>query len=79
MGSNCGPRYRLKVQTLAVSENRTIIDLPAGAEVVALEPIAVEPSEEKNKLVVIEWQGRKLKMFAVDLVNRGERTEGAAE
>jgi hypothetical protein len=65
-------RYRLKRQTLAVTEDRNILEIPAGAEIVLLEPM--EPSEEKNRLLTIEWRGEKLKMFAVDLLARGERT-----
>jgi hypothetical protein len=72
-----GPRYRLKRQTIAVSEDQhLIVDLPPGAEVVLLEPL---DTSERNSQVLVEWQGRKLKMFGVNLKVRGERADHAAE
>lgn len=68
-----GDRYRLKVRTLAVVSNQEgIVDIPAGDEVVVLDSLDGVPLES-TKEVHVEWRGRKLQMFAVDLHQRGER------
>lgn len=70
------PRYRPKVQTLAVSEDRQIVELPPGAEIVLLEPIGTSEKKRASDRVV----GRpETQDFALDLCDRGERADSAAE
>jgi hypothetical protein len=67
-------RFRLKAQMMAVSDKHTIIDIPAGAEVVLLDSIEVStPTPELNRQVNIQWRGQTVKLFAVDLFERAER------
>jgi autotransporter translocation and assembly factor TamB len=67
-------RFRLKAQMMAVSDKHTIIDIPAGAEVVLLDSIEVStPTPELNRQVNIQWRGQTLKLFVVDLFERAER------
>jgi hypothetical protein len=68
-----GDRYRLKVRTLAVVSNQEdIVDIPAGDEIVVLPSLDAVPLESMKE-VDVEWRGRKLRVFAVDLHKRGER------
>ena len=68
-----GDRYRLKVRTLAVVSNQEdIVDIPAGDEVVVIHSLGDVPLES-TKEVDVEWRGRRLRVFAVDLHKRGER------
>ena len=67
-------RFRLKIQLMAVSEKHTIVDIPAGSEVVLLDSIEVStPTPELNRRVNIEWRGQTLKLFAIDLFEKAER------
>lgn len=60
-----GDRYRLKVRTLAVVSNqKDIVDIPAGDEVVVLHSLDGAPLES-TKEVDVEWRGRRLRLFAV--------------
>ena len=76
--NHSGQRFRLKVQIMAVSvaNKPTIVDVPAGAEVMVLDPIDVDPSEATRQ-VNIDWRGQRLKVFAIDLRDRAARVESA--
>jgi len=67
-------RFRLKAQLMSVSEDRTIIDIPAGPEVVLLDSIEVATPTEAAKQVTIEWRGQRLKLFAIDLFQESRPT-----
>jgi hypothetical protein len=66
-------RFRLKIQLMAVSEDRTIIAIPAGSEVVLLDSIEVSTPTDPPKQVSVQWLDQKLKLFAIDLFERAER------
>ena len=69
-----GMRYRLNTPTLAIlSEHgqRIPITIPQGGIV-----RVVGPTYDDRQLVDIEWEGKKLLMFAVDLRERGELVDG---
>ena len=72
---NTHTRYRLKRQTIGVSEeSHMIVEIPEGAEIILLERI---DTSERNSRVTVEWEGQRIKIFAIDLKARGERVEGA--
>jgi len=67
-------RFRLKSPTIAVAHSRgneDIFHLPADAEITVLNPL--DGSDVPNRMVEIEWLNRRLRMFAVDIQERGER------
>ena len=67
-------KFRLKSETMAVvveAEKSTIIRLPPGATVTVLD--GLNDSTEPNRQVEVEWQGKSFKMFAVDILARGEK------
>ena len=64
-----GKRYRLKTPTLAILDqdgHKLPLTIPLGAEVRVVEPIY------ENKLLDVEWEGKRVLMFALDLRERGE-------
>jgi len=70
-----GHRYRLKTPTLAIMDHdghRLPVTIPVGGVVLV---VAGLPHEDR--LVDVEWEGKRLLMFAVDLRDRGELAEGA--
>jgi hypothetical protein len=67
-------KFRLKAATLAIAtengENR-MVRLEDGEEITVLNRL--DESRELNRQVDIEWNGKRLKMFAIDVLDRGER------
>ena len=69
-----GVRYRLKTPTLAVmrQDGRQLpLTIPQGGIV-----SVIGPTYDDRQIVDVEWEGKKLLMFAVDLRDRGEPIEG---
>jgi hypothetical protein len=66
-------RFRLKIQLLGVSENRTIVEIPSGSEVVLLDSVEVSTLMEHTKRVSVKWRDQKLMLFAIDLFEKAER------
>ena len=65
-----GKRYRLNTPTLAIMVHdgqHSSVTVPAGDIV----QVTDGPLDE-NRLVEVEWEGKVLLMFAVDLRERGE-------
>jgi hypothetical protein len=48
---------------------RTVVQIPAGAEITVWEGIEPNPS---NRMVASEWDGETIQVFAVDVYERGE-------
>lgn len=70
-------RYRLEKETIAVQEDGTAlrpVRLPAGSEIIVLG--ALEASDAPNRQVTIFWTDQSLRMFAVDILERGTRIDG---
>ena len=59
------------IATLHQHGRRSIVHVPAGALITVCGPL--NESKEANRQVEVEWQGQTLKMFAVDILERGER------
>jgi hypothetical protein len=69
-----GERYRLTTPTLAIwsrDGHRIPMTIPNGGIV-----RVTGATYDDRQLVDIEWEGKKLLMFAVDLRDRGELVEG---
>jgi hypothetical protein len=64
-----GKRYRLKTATLAImnDDERLSVMVPAGA---VIQVTAVPPDE--NRPVDVEWEGKAMMMFTIDLRERAE-------
>jgi hypothetical protein len=45
--------------------------IPAGAEVVVVDTIPVDPTDPKRK-VNVEWDGRSVTILAIDICEQGE-------
>jgi hypothetical protein len=70
-----GLRFRLKASTIAVARrvNRAeILYVPKDAEILVLDDIALGEADPPNRQVSIEWEGRVICMFVVDILERGE-------
>jgi len=69
-----GQRYRLNTSTLAIVNGdgqHSPVTVPAGSivEVVA-GPL------DGNRLIDVEWEGKTLMMFTIDIRERGELLDG---
>ena len=53
------------------------IIIPAGSEIVSVEPIEARTGFDHSAFVGVEWDGKTVRMFLLDLVERGERVQGA--
>jgi hypothetical protein len=70
-------RFRLKTATIAIADEggrERLLHVPAGAEIVVTESLE---GEAPNRQVTAQWGRKTLTMFAVDILERGERVEGA--
>ena len=75
-----GSTFRLKSATIAtvIQDGKwTAVQIPSGAEVSAIGAIPVQESDGKHQQIEIQWQGRTMKMFLVDLQERGEPIQNA--
>jgi hypothetical protein len=72
-----GQRFRLTTPTLAIfieTGRETISYIPAGAEIVVNVSLG---GEAANRQVNAEWEDKTVRMFAVDILERGKRIQGA--
>lgn len=68
-----GKRYFLRKTTLAILEqngHKIPLTIPLGAEVWVVD------AADENQLVNVEWEGKRVLMFAMDLRDRGELMDG---
>jgi len=69
-----GQRFRLRAGTLGVDEGsgqrRTMVTLPAGSVFRVCAGGQAGPD-----MVEVEWDGKRILMFAVDIEQRGESIE----
>jgi hypothetical protein len=68
-------RFKLRIMTIAVIRDGardTAVYLPEGAELIVTDQLSVS-SNDANRQVSVEWDGKTMKMFAVDIQERGER------
>jgi hypothetical protein len=75
-----GSTFRLKSATIAtvIQEGKwTAVQIPAGAEVSTMELIPVNESEGRHQQIGINWEGKTMKMFLIDLQERGEHIQNA--
>jgi hypothetical protein len=54
-----------------------VMVIPAGSELISHEPIDGRPGFDHSKLIAVDWNGRTVCMFLLDLLERGERIQGA--
>ncbi len=74
-------RFRLKSATMAVhyqdaGPKGLAVVIPAGSEVSSAEHIDTRPGFDHSVFVEVRWAGRMVRMFLLDLVDRGERVQG---
>jgi hypothetical protein len=53
------------------------IVIPAGSEVVSHEVVDSRSGFDHSKFIAVEWDGRTVCMFLLDLLERGERVQHA--
>ena len=76
-----GPRLFLRVQTIATTTRagvkRTIVQVPAGTILQALDAVPEKRPGEPTEQVDLDWNGTTVRMFLVDLQQRCERIREA--
>jgi hypothetical protein len=69
-----GQRFRIQTPTLAILSqdgHRIPITIPQGATIEVIDgPL------DGNRLVDVNWEGKTLMMFTIDLRERGARIDG---
>ena len=71
------PTFRLKAATIAIAHEdgkEVAVRVPAGADILVTGSL---DGEEPNRQVIAQWGWKTLTMFAVDILERGERIKGA--
>ena len=63
--------------TLIQDGKKIVFQIPAGSEIVAFDPIPEELSKDLLRKVNIQWQGKIMTMFLVDVQQRGTRIQAA--
>ena len=66
-------RFRLKLPTIACSTadgKNEVLHVPANEEIRVIGNL--HASDNHNRMVEIEWRGRRLQMFSVDILERSE-------
>ena len=70
-------RFRLKTATIATitdgPDNRIAVQLPAGAQIVILDQIHPDAPLDSTHQVKVDWGGKLVSMFLVDIQEKGER------
>jgi hypothetical protein len=65
--------FRLKFSAIACTTangKSDVLHLPAEAQIILIGRL--DESDIPNRMVEIEWNGQRFKMFAVDILDRGE-------
>ena len=78
--SPVGQRFRLNspsMGTLIQDGKAIVLQIPAGSEIVAIDPIPAQISKDLLSKVNIQWQGKTMTMFLVDVQERGTRIQAA--
>ena len=67
-------QYRLKAETIAtaadVDGKETVVHIPANATIAIADDL--HETVDPNRKVEVQWLGKTLQMFAVDILERGE-------
>jgi len=77
-------RFRLKSATMAVHQEEgdrhgVAIIIPAGSVVTSVEPVESRSGFDRATFVTVEWDGKRVRMFLLDRVERGERVQVAGD
>jgi hypothetical protein len=71
-----GQRFRLKADAIATTDGpdkRIAVQVPAGAQIVVLDHIQTSVPLDSSFQVNVEWNGKVVSMFLVDIHEKGER------
>ena len=73
-------RFRLNRETIAVIDDpqARIVMIPAGSEIVNLDEIQTDRVEH-SKQIAVDWNGKRVRLFLVDLLERGESAQNLGE
>lgn len=74
-------RFRLKSATMAVCHRDGFkgeaVIIPTGSEIVSVDPVEIRKGFDRAKLIEVGWDGKTVRMFLLDLLERGERIPSA--
>ena len=73
-----GQRFRLNSPSMGIliqDGKKIVFQIPAGSEIVAIDFIPEQLSKDLLRKVNIQWQGKTLEMFLVDVQERGTRIQ----
>jgi hypothetical protein len=73
-------RFRLNIPsmgTLIQDGKKIVFQIPAGSEILAVDPIPDQLSKDLLRKVNIQWQGKTMTMFLVDVQERGTPIQAA--
>jgi hypothetical protein len=74
-------RFRLKSATMAMCHHDGFkgeaVVIPTGSEIISVDPVEIRKGFDRARLIEVGWGGKTVRMFLLDLLERGERIEGA--
>jgi hypothetical protein len=69
-------RFRLKCAIMAVPYANRLqgegIIVPAGSEVLCIDPIEPQAGFQRSRRIAVEWEGKIVRLFLVDLLERSD-------
>ena len=76
-------RFVISADTIAVvidedTRKRVAVMIPAGSEIMAVDPVPADPVSDDSTQIEVTWNGRRARLFLVDLQARGQRVRATA-
>jgi hypothetical protein len=72
-----GKPFRLNTATVALvfheEGKQVMLEIPAGDEILVLDPVPTRPTTDRTERVNIRWNERTASIFLADLQERGDR------
>jgi hypothetical protein len=73
--------FRLRTETTAIrcadGGKPQAVNIPSGAIVATSE--SIRDPQDRTELVTVEWDSKNIRMFLLDLLERGERVQSIGE
>ena len=65
------------IATTRVANKAIVTHMPAMAEIVVTDDLPTDAQRNRNEQVSVEWDGRRFRMFVVDILEKCERVSSA--
>ena len=76
---NPGDQYKIKTTTLGILSTPGIYPTPDRTPVAITAGSVIKIVKPEGMLVEVEWDGKSVSMFTIDVLQRGEFLSGSAD